>query len=221
MLRVADLLTHAGIDYYGPRAAVMQVCYDKLQATRLAAAAGIACPRTLPGDAPGQVAFPAIVKPRRSSDSIGLRLVRKGPLPERYRTGEYLVQEHLRGREITVALIGSRVGQPLELALAAGATYSFVRKYLRRPRRQPVPDAALAALARDTARKLAELYAVNWAARVDFIYEPSGRLCFLECDVAPMIAPGSAFAASLAAAGIARGEQLALLAGRSGTGTQI
>ncbi|HET7365753.1 MAG TPA: ATP-grasp domain-containing protein, partial [Burkholderiales bacterium] len=119
MLRAAELLTRAGKAYFGPRAAVMQVCYDKLRSTRLAEAEGVACPRTLPGDAAGGVAFPAIVKPRRSSDSIGLRLVRKGPLPARYRTPEYIVQEHVRGRELSVGLIGSRVGRPLELALPA------------------------------------------------------------------------------------------------------
>jgi len=211
MLRAAELLTRAGKAYFGPRAAVMQVCYDKLQATRLAEANGIACPRTLPGDAAGALDFPLIVKPRRSSDSIGLRLVRKGPLPARYRTSECLLQEPVRGRELTVALFGSRVGQPLELALPAGATYSFARKYLRRPQRKPLEDVALAGQVRDTALRLAQLFRVNWAARVDFICEPGGRLCFLECDVAPMIAAGSAFAESLAAGGIGRAEQLALL----------
>ena len=219
MLRAAESLTRAGKAYFGPRAAVMQLCYDKLRATRVAAAAGIACPRTLPGDAAEGIAFPLIVKPRQSSDSIGLRLLRQGPLPARYRSAEYIVQEHVRGRELTVALIGGRVGQPLELALPQGATYSFARKYLRRPRREPLHDAALAARVRETAFRVAELFAVNWAARVDFIREPGGRLCFLECDVAPMIAPASAFAASLAAAGIARAEQLALLTEKSGTGT--
>jgi D-alanine-D-alanine ligase-like ATP-grasp enzyme len=197
---------------------VMQLCYDKLRATRVAEAAGIACPRTLPGDAAEGIAFPLIVKPRQSSDSIGLRLLRKGPLPARYRNAEYIVQEQVRGREITVALIGTRVGRPLELALPQGAMYSFARKYLRRPRREPVHDTGLAARVRETAFRLAGLFAVNWAARVDFICEPGGRLCFLECDVAPMIAPGSAFAASLAAASIARAEQLALLTEKSGTG---
>ena len=211
MLRVAELLTRAGKAYFGPRAEVLQACYDKLQATRLAEAAGIACPRTMPGNATDALDFPLIVKPRRGSDSIGLRLLRQGPLPERYRTDEYLVQEYVRGRETTVALIGPRVGQPLELALPAGATYSFARKYLRRPQREALRDAALAALVRERALRLAQLFAVNWAARADFICEPDGRLCFLECDVAPMIARGSAFAQSMAAAGVERAEQLALL----------
>ena len=211
MLRAAELLTRAGKAYFGPRAVVIQVCYDKLQATRLAEADGITCPRTLPGNAAGGLDFPLIVKPRRGSDSIGLRLVRTGPLPARYRTSEYLAQEYVRGRELTVALIASRVGRPLELALPAGTTYSFARKYLRRPRREALQDVALAAQVRETALRLGRLFGVNWAARVDFICEPAGRLCFLECDVAPIIAPGSAFAESLAAGGIDRAAQLALL----------
>jgi len=64
---------------------------------------------------------------------------------------------------------------------------------------------------REAAARIAAVLAVDWAARLDFIAAPGGRLCFLECDVAPMIAPGSAFAESLAAAGIERAEQLRLL----------
>ena len=97
MLRVARELTRARIAYYGPRDAVMELCYDKLRATRLAEAEGIACPRTMLGDVAAAFDFPLIVKPRRGSDSIGLRLLRKGPLPARYRTSEYLVQEVVRG----------------------------------------------------------------------------------------------------------------------------
>jgi hypothetical protein len=36
-------------------------------------------------------------------------------------------------------------------------------------------------------------------------------LCFIECDVAPLLGAQSAFAASLEAAGIGRTEQLRLL----------
>src|SRR5207237_481221 len=120
----------------------------------------------------------------------------------RYRTGEYVVQEFVRGAELTVAVLAGRVGRPLAIALPPGSVYSFARKYLLRPQREPLGDLALAVRVRATALKLARLFAVNWAARVDFIAEPGGRLCFLECDVAPLIALGSAFAESLSAAGV-------------------
>jgi len=211
MLRAAESLQRAGIAYFGPRPEVMQVCYDKLRATRLAAAEGVDCPSSALGNAAGAIGFPLIVKPRRGSDSLGLRLLARGPLPARYAIGEYLVQEFVRGTEITVAVLAGRVGRPLAIALPPGSVYSFARKYVRRPRREPLDDLALAARVHATALKLTRLFAVNWAARVDFIAEPHGRLCFLECDVAPLIGLRSAFAESLTASGIGRAEQLRLL----------
>jgi D-alanine-D-alanine ligase-like ATP-grasp enzyme len=63
-----------------------------------------------------------------------------------------------------------------------------------------------------TALAAARALGVEWAARIDFIHErASGRLLFLECDAAPLVGPVSAFAASLAAGGMARAEQLARL----------
>lgn len=211
LLRVAEFFTRAGLRYFGPRPEVMQVCYDKLQAMRLVEPEGIGCPRTLPANAASGIAFPLVLKPRRGSDSIGVRLVAKGPIPPRYRTGEYLAQEYVRGREVTVGVIRGRVGRPLELGLQPGEIYTFTRKYLRRPPRSPLADLAVAARVREVALKIARLFALNWAARLDFIAEPGGRLCFLECDVAPMISADSAFGASLSAAGIERAEQLELL----------
>jgi glutathione synthase/RimK-type ligase-like ATP-grasp enzyme len=71
----------------------MQVCYDKLQATRLAEAERVHCPASALGNAPEALAFPLVVKPRRGSDSLGLRVLHKAPLPARYRTREYIVQQ--------------------------------------------------------------------------------------------------------------------------------
>jgi D-alanine-D-alanine ligase len=210
-LSAAQELTRAGVPYFGPRPEVMQACYDKLQATRLAEGEGIACPKTGLGNAASALHFPLVVKPRRGSDSLGVRLLAKGPLPKRYRSGEWLAQEYIRGREITVAVLGGRIGRPLAIAIAPGTVYSFARKYLRRPRRDVLNDLALSARVRQAALKIVRLFALNWAARIDFIAEPGGRLCFLECDAAPLVGARSAFAASLAAAGMDRAEQLALL----------
>ena len=211
MLRAATELTRAGVAYCGPRPEVMEACYDKLQATRLVAGEGIDCPKTVLANAPGHPDFPLVVKPRRGSDSLGVRLVRNAPVPERYRTGEFLLQEYVRGTEITVGLIGGRVGRPLAIGLTPGQIYSFARKYVLRPPRELLPDLALAMRVREAAARIARLLSLNWAARVDFIADPAGRLCFLECDVAPLVGTRSAFAESLAVAGIDRAEQLRLL----------
>ena len=85
-----------------------------------------------------------------------------------------------------------------------------------RARRSPLADAAVAARVRDSAATIAEVFGVDWAARIDLIHESvTGRLRFLECDVAPLVGAHSAFAASLEAAGIERAEELRLLLGRA------
>jgi D-alanine-D-alanine ligase-like ATP-grasp enzyme len=212
MQAAAQALGRAGVAYLGPSAAVMERCYDKWEAHRIATAGGVDCPATsLASDAAG-FPFPLIVKPRQGSDSIGMRLVPHAPIPGRARRAEYIAQERVVGSELTVAVIHGRVGMPLRLLLPEGAPYTFTRKYLLRPRRESVADAALAERVRELALKVAALFAVNWAARVDLIHETAtGRLRFLECDVAPLVGPDSAFAASLAAAGVVRAEQLELL----------
>ena len=204
MLRATEALTRAGIPYIGPGAGAMQLCYDKLAATQRVATVGIECP------ASEGLSFPLVVKPRRGSDSLGVRILHTGPVP---RSNDLLVQEFVIGMELTVAVLRDLVGTPLRIALPEGTPYSFAHKYLFRARREPITD-SLGARVRHMALKIAKLLGVDWAARVDFIYDPRrDRLCFLECDVAPMLGVGSAFADSLLAAGIARDAQLRLILG--------
>jgi len=191
MLRATEALTAGGIPYVGPAAAVMQLCYDKRAAIDGVRAAGI--------DTPADVtSFPMVIKPRRGSDSLGVRVVRSGPIP-----ADHLTQELLVGTEITVAVLHETVGAPLRIELPPGAIYSFARKYLLRPRRVAIVDEEV----QKTALRIATLFGVNWAARVDFI-RSGNRLVFLECDVAPLVGMGSAFADSLAAGDMPRAEQL-------------
>lgn len=197
MLRATETLARAGIPYIGPGAAVMQLCYDKLAATERVAAAGIDCPSAAPS-------FPMVIKPRRGSDSIGVRIARSGSIP-----ADHLAQEWVQGTELTVGTIGGSVGAPLRIELPEGTLYSFTRKYLLRPRRLVLDDPSLRIRVREAAQKVAQCLGVDWAARVDFIYDRRrDRLCFLECDVAPLVGARSAFAHSLLAAGMPREDQL-------------
>jgi D-alanine-D-alanine ligase-like ATP-grasp enzyme len=217
MQAAAEALGRAGVPYLGPGAAVMARCYDKWVAYGIATAAGVDCPATcLASDVVG-ISCPLVVKPRWGSDSLGIRLVRSGPIPPRARSAGFVAQERIVGAELTVAVIHDCVGMPLQLDLPPGTLYTFARKYLLRSRRAPLADEALVERVRRLAAEIASVFAVDWAARIDLIYETvTGRLRFLECDVAPLVGPDSAFAASLAAAGVARGEQLALLLDRRG-----
>jgi D-alanine-D-alanine ligase-like ATP-grasp enzyme len=217
MLAAARALAGASIPYIGPDPEVMERCYDKLVAYRTCAAQGVDCPVTATADEAVAMPFPLVLKPRCGSDSIGVRVLRTGPVPARKRTRDHLVQEHVRGAELTVSVIRDWVGAPLRILLPDGQPYSFLRKYLLRPRCEPVADPDLAERVRAAALTIARVLAVNWAARIDLIHETAtGRLCFLECDVAPLVGARSAFAASLSAAGFQREHQLRLLLAAEG-----
>jgi len=212
MLAAAHALARAGRLFLGPSAAVMERCYDKFEAYRVATAHGVDCPATVLAGGPGTMAFPLVLKPRRGSDSIGVRIFRGGPIPARCCTDGYLAQEYVRGSELTVGVFRERVGMPLRILLPEGTPYSFLRKYLLRPARAPLADPGLAERVCRTALEIAGTFQIEWAARIDLIHETAtGRLRFLECDVAPLVGARSAFAASLAAAGIKRAEQLRML----------
>jgi D-alanine-D-alanine ligase-like ATP-grasp enzyme len=155
-----------------------------------------------------------MLKPRRGSDSLGVRLLRGGPIPVRFRTAAYIALEYMRGTELTVAVLHGHVDMPLHIHLPDGTPYSFLRKYLLCPARAPLADSGVAQRLRDAARRIAKVFGINWATRIDLIHEKAtGRLRFLECDVAPLVGARSAFAASLDAAGIDRAEQLRLFLG--------
>jgi D-alanine-D-alanine ligase-like ATP-grasp enzyme len=209
-------LEASGTAYCGPGGAALERCYDKWRAYETVCRAGIDCPETRSATGEPGFAPPIIVKPRRGSDSIGLRVVRRGPVPARLRNEAMLVQPQVLGAELTVGVIDGHAGEPLRLGLAEGVPYTFLRKYLLPPKRMLLTDRTLAARAQHTALAVARALGVDWAVRVDFILERArNRLLFLECDAAPLVGPASAFAASLAAGGMARAEQLARLLGEA------
>ncbi|MDX1376399.1 MAG: ATP-grasp domain-containing protein [Burkholderiales bacterium] len=214
MVDAVRALEAAGIPYHGPGAAALEHCYDKWRAHQTVSRAGIDCPATqIATEEPG-FAPPMIVKPRRGSDSLGLRVVRGERLPARLRNAAMLVQPQVLGTELTVGVIRGHAGEPLRIALPEGVPYTFLRKYLRAPRRSLLTDRTLAARVQHTALAAVDVLGVEWAARLDFIHErTSGRLLFLECDAAPLVGPASAFAASMTGGGMARGAQLAQLLG--------
>jgi len=208
MLTATRALSAASIPFVGPGADAMARCYDKHEAWRIASAAGVDCPETALAGEADAMPFPLMLKPRQGSDSIGVRLLRSGPIPARARNNGYIAQERILGAELTIAVLHGRVGAPWRILLPEGTPYSFARKCLWRPGRVPLVEGRLAERVREVARHVADALEVDWAARIDLIHETrTGRLRFLECDVAPLVGPRSAFAASLGAAGMGRAEQ--------------
>ena len=209
MFEAVEALSSARVPYIGPGFEAMKRCYDKYGASRLLAAGGFTCPETELGTEADRIDFPVVLKPRWGSDSIGLRHYAHGPVPACKRNERYIVQRYIRGADITIGVLNGQAGAPLHIRIPDGTLYTFVRKYVLRPRIVPVVEQRFATRVREEAMRIAATLGVDWAARIDFIHEPGAdMLYFLECDVAPLLGRGSAFDTSLKAAGLARSEQL-------------
>lgn len=216
MLRATRALTAASVDYRGPGPQALARCYDKLSAYQTLAATGVDCPETRPADEADTLSKPLVFKPRWGSDSIGLRIVHGGSVPMHLENERMLAQAQVFGIELTVGILAGAAGLPLRLMLPEGVPLTFLRKYLLRPRREAVSEASLVGRVTEAAMQVAATLGVDWAARVDFILErETNRLVFLECDAAPLVGPGSAFAESLTAAAMERSIQLAHLLGET------
>jgi D-alanine-D-alanine ligase-like ATP-grasp enzyme len=219
LLRLSDnLMRHAtrhllahGIAFAGPSHDVLEHCYDKYFAYQKVSSAGILIPPTEIGNGPITGVPPFLIKPRRGSDSLGIRIIQSPHIPERFRSETFLIQPFLDGVEITVGFL-ARPGHPFEILRPPGTIYSFRRKNLMRTPKRPLQDDRLVRRIQKQVLTVCDLMGVDWGARVDFLFERRNNLLyFLECDAAPLIHRASAFTLSLASAGLTREQQITLL----------
>ncbi len=158
---------------------------------------------------------PYVVKPLTCGSSVGLSLVQGEseliPALERALaySGKALVEEYVRGREITVGVIDSSDGvgaytmPPIEVLLPEGALFGFDQKYctesypvgparMRSDEKQALEEAALTAHRHLGARHY---------ATYDFIMTDDGP-CLLEVNTLPGLTETSLFTKALAARGL-------------------
>jgi D-alanine-D-alanine ligase len=123
-LWVHDILEQMSIPHVGSGAQAMKWMLDKARTNAVLAENGIAVPwqyTVEPGDEIPDVEFPAFVKPRFESRSIGVSegsvILSRPALRDRiaYVHREFaqaaIVEEYLPGREFTVAVIGNSAGR--------------------------------------------------------------------------------------------------------------
>ncbi len=142
--------------------------------------------------------FPCVVKPASGGSSVGLSLVHT--LEElrpavasacRY-GGEALVERYVKGREVTVAILGGEVLGSCEIS-SPSATFDYTTKYEGGaryhlpPRLSPTRTSNLEAMALTAYRALG----CKGAARIDFICPDIGNEVLLEVNTLPGMTPSS------------------------------
>ncbi|MCM1308014.1 MAG: D-alanine--D-serine ligase VanG [Butyrivibrio sp.] len=211
---VQGMLELAGIPIVGCGTLSSALCMDKDRAHRLAAAAGIAVPksvvfkRTEQMEAPQRIArkfkLPLFIKPVRSGSSFGIsRVTALSELEEAVAEAflhdfEIIAEENIDGFEVGCAVMGNdrlTVGRVDEIELSEGF-FDFTEKYTLKSSRIHMPariDGETEARIRETAKSIYRALGCSGFARVDMFLTPSGRIVFNEVNTIPGFTAHSRF----------------------------
>jgi D-alanine-D-alanine ligase len=212
---VQQILEDREIPYTGSDAGASARAFDKVAAKELFVAAGIPTPESavLNGDwsVLDELHWPLVVKPARQGSSVGISIVKDraalGPAVEKARQygGDVLVERWIRGRELTVGILGHQILPVVEIRAKSGGWFDYAAKYSAGGAEEICP----APLQSDTTAK-AQLFA--WRAheclgcrdysRVDLMLGETGELFVLEVNTIPGMTATSLLPKAARAAGM-------------------
>lgn len=213
---VQRILEEAGIPYTGSGPEASRLAFDKALAQPVFERAGLDVPRRLvlgrsgPLPDPDDLEYPLVVKPAASGSSVGVRILESAAglaeaCREAFRHSDaVLLEEYVRGRELTVGILGDEALPPVEIV--AGRTfYDYEAKYGSSGTRYLVPapvgedeDARL----REAALTAHRALGCRTMSRADFILTEDGRARILEVNTIPGLTGRSLLPKAAAAAGI-------------------
>jgi len=173
------------------------------------------------------LAPPVVVKPCRQGSSIGISMVPKksgfrAALAKAFRYDDVALAERcIRGRELTVGVLGDKALPVVEIVPKAGF-YDYRSKYDEGGSRHlvPAPIPVASALAAQRAAVTAcRLLGCRGAARVDMMLDRGDRVHLLEVNTVPGLTPTSLLPDAARAAGLPFGklvQEMIRMAGKRG-----
>lgn len=194
------LLESAGVAYAGCDATGSDVCFDKWRTRQCVSAQGV---QVAPGRLFQASAKPAaaaltaefgeqvVLKPNRQGSSVGLQVVSSRAGLEvalgGIRQGEWVAEERILGRELTVGLLRGRAMGVVEIAPKSGV-FDYTSKYTKGLTEYFAPaqiSAELATAARTAAETAFAACGCRDYARIDFMLSNDGELYLLEINTLP------------------------------------
>jgi D-alanine-D-alanine ligase len=155
------------------------------------------------------IGFPCIVKPSRQGSSVGIYVIEEPlELDEAIRDAarfdsEVMIERYVRGRELTVSLLGEQALPPIEIRPKKGI-YDYESKYTPGMTEYlcPAPlDEELVAQVQMYAHRAFKVLKLSGYARVDFILAKEQLFC-LEANTLPGMTSTSLLPKAASAAGI-------------------
>jgi D-alanine-D-alanine ligase len=214
---IQGLLEIMEIPYTGSGVRASAIAMDKVTTKMLFMQCGVPTPdfRVVSGKvtARSPLSLPVIVKPASQGSTIGITLVDrdsdyKAALTDAYKYGDrVLVEKFIKGRELTVSVIGETVYPTVEIIPRRGI-YDFKAKYVKGETEFKAP----AVLDEDIERRVAMAARVAYdcigcagGARVDVVINSEGEPFVLEVNTVPGMTDLSLFPMAAAVRGIGYG----------------
>tara|TARA_B100000900_G_scaffold413541_1_gene437799 strand:- start:1281 stop:2147 length:867 start_codon:yes stop_codon:yes gene_type:complete len=201
------------IKYTGSGPESSNLCMNKARSKDFAKVMGIRTPRWQHFTNLNEkikLQLPFVVKPNRQGSTFGLTVVKnKKELPLAIKTAfqfgeDVIVEEYIKGREVTVPILGGSVYPILEI-VPSNDLYDFECKYTPGMTKYLCP-AKLANnttnLIREDTQLLFNEFGCNVYARIDFLIDKNGTPYFIEINTLPGMTATSLLPKSLASSGI-------------------
>jgi len=201
------LLELSGIPYTGSGVLTSALGMDKIKFRDVMRANGISIPNI------GKT-FPMFVKPSAQGSSVGASIVKneselKKALNLAKKFGrEVLIEEYIKGTEVTCAVLGNEKPYPLpviEIVPLKGEFFDYESKYSESGAEEIVPariSKSLTKKVQDLAIKVYKVLGCRGFARVDFILKNGITPIVLEINTIPGLTPMSLLPKAAKAAGI-------------------
>jgi D-alanine-D-alanine ligase len=215
---VQAVLDWLEIPYQGSGARASAVAIDKWLTKAIMRASDLPTPRAMVLDIddqnsalPKRQSVPCVVKPLADGSTVGVTIVREASqwpaavAHARAVSKKILVEEYVRGREFTVAVLGDDALPIVEIS-PSDEFYSYHAKYAPGGSRHIVPaniDPAHAGMMRDYALRLHRVLGCRDYSRVDIMMDGNDASLYrLECNTLPGLTPPSLCPDAAAAAAI-------------------
>jgi D-alanine-D-alanine ligase len=200
---IQGMLEMMRIPYTGGGVLGSSVGMDKVVCSMVAKYLGIPVPREQAFNAKEmsskqfieqlKIPYPVIVKPSREGSTINISIVMKSEeLPGAIEAAldsddKVIIQEYLKGKEVTVGLLNGRALPVLEIAPKSGF-YDYKSKYTKGMTEYIVPARISAGCAEKIQRWSVDIFMAldcSGAARCDYIVDEKNAAWFLEINTIP------------------------------------
>ncbi len=227
--KIQSILDEMHIPYTGSKADASRRSMDKVESKAVFESNGIPTPRhkiirinELDKRLDGQVYFkelgiPLVIKPSSEGSSIGMSIIDSPEaFPDALREaagygGEVIIEEHVKGREITVGIVGEDA-LPIVEIVPGKMFFDFEAKYKKGLTYYKVPaeiDKRLYKESQEIALKAHKALGAESFSRVDMIIGNNGQPVVLEINTIPGFTETSLLPKAALAAGV-KFEQLVL-----------